>query len=246
MAAPEQEQRKVALVVVAHPDDAEFMAAGTIAAWVADGWEAHYVICTDAASGGPDEADDVGPEARQAVTRTRKLEQRAACDVLGVTDIVFLDYPDGELQPTLALRRDIVRALRRYRPTRVICQSPDRIWTPAYFIGAFHPDHLAAGQATIAAVYPASQNPWDFPELLDEGLKPHKVRELFVSRAPDANFAVDISGTLDQKVAALRAHTSQLAAHFDEIEGRIKQWASETGKKHEMAYAEVFHRAENR
>lgn len=246
MTGLEPEERKVALVVVAHPDDAEFMAAGTIAAWVADGWVVHYVICTDAASGGPDEAVEVGPEARRAVTAMRKREQRAACDVLGVKDIVFLDYPDGELQPTLALRRDLVRELRRYRPSRVICQSPDRSWTPGYFIGAFHPDHLAAGQATIAAVYPASQNPWDFPELLREGLRPHKVREIYVSGAPNANVAVDISATFDRKLAALRAHTSQLAAHFDRIEERIRTWTAEVGKKHELAYAEEFHRAENR
>lgn len=240
------EERKVALVVAAHPDDAEFMAAGTVAAWTADGWEVHYVIVTDAASGGPDDAADVSPAARRAVTTTRKAEQRAACDVLGVKDIVFLDYPDGELQPTLALRRDLVRALRRYRPSRVICQSPDRTWSPAYFIGAFHPDHLAAGQATIAAVYPASQNPWDFPELLEEGLAPHKVREIYVSGAPTTNVAVDISATLDRKIEALRAHTSQLAAHFDELEGMIRRWAGDIGKKHEMAAAEEFHRAENR
>ncbi len=246
MTGQEPEERKVALVVVAHPDDAEFMAAGTVALWTADGWDVHYVIVTDAASGGPDDADDVSPEARRAVTSMRKQEQRAACDVLGVKDIVFLDYPDGELQPTLALRRDLVRVLRRYRPTRVICQSPDRTWTPGYFIGAFHPDHLAAGQATIAAVYPASQNPWDFPELLAEGLTPHKVREVYFSGAPTANFGVDISATLDRKLAALRAHTSQLAANFDELETRIRQWTADAGKKYEMAYAEEFHRAVNR
>ena len=246
MAGLESEQRKVALVVVAHPDDAEFMAAGTVASWVADGWDVHYLICTDAASGGSDEAEDVGPEARRAVTTVRKVEQRAACDVLGVQDIVFLDYADGELQPTLALRRDIVRVLRRYRPTRVICQSPDRNWTPGYFIGAFHPDHLAAGQATIAAIYPASQNPWDFPELLQEGLPPHKVREVYFSGAPNGNFGVDISATFDRKLAALRAHTSQLAAHFDQVEGLIRRWTAEVGKKYEMACAEEFHRAENR
>jgi LmbE family N-acetylglucosaminyl deacetylase len=246
MAGPEPEPPKVALVVVAHPDDAEFSAAGAVASWVDDGWDVHYVICTDAASGGPDDAEDVSPEARRAVTETRKREQRAACDVLGVKDIVFLDYPDGELQPSLALRRDLVRVLRRYRPTRVVCQSPDRTWTPGYFIGAFHPDHLAAGQATIAAVYPATQNPWDFPELLKEGLSPHKVREVYFSGAPTANIAVDISATLERKMAALRAHTSQLAAHFDEIEGWINRWTEEVGKKYGMASAEEFHRAENR
>ncbi len=245
MAPQEPEQRKVALVVVAHPDDAEFMAAGTVATWVADGWDVHYVICTDASGGGPDDAEDVSPQARRAMSDVRKREQRAACEVLGVKEIVFLDYPDGQLQPSMTLRRDIVRALRQYRPTRVICQSPDRSWTPEYIIGGYHPDHLAAGVATIAALYPASQNGWDFPELLKEGLKPHKVREVYFSGAPTSNFAVDISSVIDQKFASLRAHASQLADHFDELESLFRTWTAEIGKKHGMAYAEEFHRAEN-
>ncbi|HZR40216.1 MAG TPA: PIG-L deacetylase family protein [Ktedonobacteraceae bacterium] len=246
MTQQELEQRKVALVIVAHPDDAEFMAAGTVAVWVADGWDVHYVICTDASGGGSDNAEDVSQQARKAMTDLRKREQRAACDVLGVKDIVFLDYPDGLLEPSMTLRRDLVRALRQYRPTRVICQSPDRSWTPEYRIGAYHPDHLAAGRATIAALYPASQNPWDFPELMQEGLKPHKVREVYFAGAPTSNFAVDIGSAIDRKIASLRAHTSQLADHFDELEELIRTWTAEVGKKYDMAYAEEFHRAENR
>lgn len=243
--SPEPAQRKVALVIVAHPDDAEFIAAGTVAVWVADGWEVHYVICTDASGGGPDDAEDVSPAARRAVSDVRKHEQRAACTVLGVKEVLFLDYPDGQLEPSLALRRDLVRALRTSRPTRVICPSPDRNWTQGYSVGGYHPDHLAAGVATIAAIYPASQNGWDFPELLKEGLKPHKVREIYFSGAPTANFAVDISAVIDQKIAALRAHTSQLAEHFDEIAVEIRKWAAEEGKKYGMTYAEEFHRAVN-
>jgi LmbE family N-acetylglucosaminyl deacetylase len=241
----EPELQEVALVVVAHPDDAEFMAAGTVAVWIADGWEVHYVICTDASGGGPDDAEDVSQQARRALSAVRKREQRAACDVLGVRDIVFLDYPDGQLQPSLALRRDIVRALRTYRPTRVICQAPDRSWTPGYEFGSYHPDHLAAGEATTAAIYPASQNGWDFPELVQEGLKPHKVREVYFFMAPTTNCAVDISTTIDKKIAALRAHTSQLGEHFDEVETHVRAWTAETGQKHDMGYAEEFHRAEN-
>ncbi len=243
MTQQEPQERKVALVVVAHPDDAEFMAAGTVATWVADGWDVHYAICTDASGGGPDDAEDVSMEARRVVSDIRKREQRAACDVLGVKEIAFLDYPDGQLQPSIALRRDIVRVLRQYRPTRVICQSPDRSWTTGYSIGGHHPDHLAAGTATISALYPASQNGWDFPELLKEGLKPHKVREVYFSGAPSSNFAVDISATIDKKFASLRAHTSQLAEHFDEIEVWVRKWTAEVGKKYNMAYAEEFHRA---
>jgi LmbE family N-acetylglucosaminyl deacetylase len=246
MTQQELEQRKVALVVVAHPDDAEFMAAGTVAVWISEGWDVHYVICTDASGGGSDEAEDVSSQARRAVSDMRKREQRAACDVLGVKGLVFLDYPDGQLLPSLTLRRDLVRVLREIRPARVICQSPDRSWTPEYYIGAYHPDHLAAGQATIAALYPASQNPWDFPELLQEGLKPHKVREVYFAGAPTSNFAVDIASVMDQKIASLRAHTSQLSENFEELEALVRTWTAEVGKKYSLAYAEEFHRAENR
>jgi LmbE family N-acetylglucosaminyl deacetylase len=245
MTPQETGQRNVALVVVAHPDDAEFMAAGTVMTWIAEGWDVHYAICTDASGGGPDDAADVSPQARRAVSEVRKREQRAACDVLGVKEIAFLDYPDGQLEPSLALRRDIVRVLRRYRPARVICLSPDRNWTPGYEVSGYHPDHLAAGAATIAAIYPAAQNPWDFPELLEEGLEPHKVREIYFIGAPTANFAVDISAVIDRKFAALRAHASQLADHFDETEASFRAWSAEMSKQYGMAYAEEFHRAEN-
>src|SRR6187549_425581 len=170
----EQEQQRVAMVIMAHPDDAEFGCAGTVAAWAREGWDIYYVIITDASGGGPDEATDVGPTARSATTTTRKAEQRAAGEVLGLRDVIFLDKPDGLLEPTIELRRDLVRLMRRYKPTRLICQSPERSWKPQMFIGRYHPDHLAAGQATLEALYPASQNLWDFSELLAEGLAPHK------------------------------------------------------------------------
>ena len=128
------EQNKVAMVIVAHPDDAEFGAAGTVATWVRDGWDVYYVICTDATGGGPDDATDVGPAAKRRISDTRKSEQRAAGEVLGLKDVFFLDYPDGQLYPSIELRRDLVRLLRNYRPSRVICQSPERTWTPTLMI----------------------------------------------------------------------------------------------------------------
>ena len=241
----EQIENKVAMVIIAHPDDAEFGAAGTVAAWAREGWEVQYVICTDGTGGGPDEATDVGPEARRLVAEARKREQRAACDILGVQDLVFLDYPDGQLEPNLTLRRDIVRVLRRYRPTRVIIQSPDRTWTPRYAIPRHHPDHLAAGRAALAAIYPASQNPWDFPELLEEGLMPHRVREIFIMAAPTVNFAVDIAETFEAKLEALRAHTSQTSASFERIRVMLREWATACGERHGLNLAEEFHRTEN-
>jgi len=239
------QQQRVALVIVAHPDDAEFGCAGTAAAWVREGWEIYLVICTDAASGGPDEATDVGAQARRQITEMRRAEQRAASAILGLREVIFLDYADGLLTPSPELRRDLVRLLRRYRPARVICQSPDRVWRPVMFLGRHHPDHLAAGQAALAAIYPAAQNPWDFPELLGEGLLPHKVREIYIMGAPEPNHAVDITATLDLKLAALRAHESQVAARFAELEQRLRTAAADGGASFGMACAEIFHRTEN-
>lgn len=239
-------QNNVAMVIMAHADDAEFDGAGTIALWTREGWSVYYVICTDGSGGGPDSATDVGPQARRLVVQTREQEQRAACQILGVKDVIFLGYPDGQLQPTLELRRDIVRLLRRYRPTRVLCQSPDRAWSPSMIIQRYHPDHLAAGRATLEAIYPASQNPWDFPELLAEGLMPHKVTEIYITMPPVVNHTVDISTTMDLKMAALRAHVSQLGPQSEEVEQWLRMRDAEAGKQHGFAYAEEFHCVENR
>ena len=133
----DQEQQRVAMVIMAHPDDAEFGCAGTVAGWAREGWDVYYVVITDASAGGPDEATDVGPDARSAITAARKAEQRAAATVLGLRDVIFLDKPDGLLEPTIELRRDLVRLMRRYRPTRVVCQSPERSWRPTMAIGRY-------------------------------------------------------------------------------------------------------------
>ena len=241
----EQELPKIAMVITAHPDDSEFGSAGTIAAWVREGWEVYYLICADGAGGGSDEATHVGPEERQKVAAVRKAEQRAAAAVLGVRDVVFLNYPDGRLEPTLELRRDIVRQLRRFRPTRVIIQSPERSWTPSLPIPRYHPDHLASGQAALAALYPASQNPWDFPELLAEGFGPHKVKQIYITGAPLVNQFVEITDTIEAKIKALRAHESQVGANFDEVEKRIRGWSATIGEKYNVPFAEEYHYTEN-
>src|SRR6185437_13267756 len=241
-----EEQNKVAMVFMAHPDDAEFGSAGTTATWVNDGWDVYYVICTDATGGGDDFATVLSADARRAMSEMRKREQRAAGEIIGLKDVLFLDYRDGLLEPSIALRRDIVRSLRAYRPSRIICPSPDRVCTPSYFIGRHHPDHLACGQAVMAAIYPASQNAWDFPELLAEGLAPHKVSEIYVVGAPVSNHYVDISSTIDTKIAALRAHESQVGHHFDEVEKWMREGAARTGEAENIAFAEQFHLIENR
>jgi LmbE family N-acetylglucosaminyl deacetylase len=241
----EHDLRKVAMVVMAHQDDAEFDGAGTVALWVSEGWQVFYVICADGGSGGPDEATDVGPVARQKIVETREQEQRAAARVLGVQDVFFLRYPDGQLQPSLDLRRDLVRLFRMYRPSRVICQSPERNWFPNLIIQRYHSDHLVAGQAALAAIYPTSQNPWDFPELLADGLLPHKISEIYIVAAPVQNFFVDISSTFELKLQALRAHESQVGADFAELEQLLRSIGAEIGQKYGVAYAEEFHRVLN-
>jgi len=232
---------KRALVVVAHPDDAEFSCGATAAKWAGDGWEVSFLIVTDATGGGDDHATDVGPTARKVIADTRKAEQRAAAAAMGVQDVEFLDYPDGRIEPTLELRRDIVRVMRRLRPWIVVCPSPDRRWDP-FFIGRHHPDHLAVGAATSAAVYPAVRNAWDFPELLEEGLLPWRVRELWIVGAPIANHYVDVSDTVDAKIEALRAHQSQLGQHMEEVERSVRRGLAMIGARHGVASAEEFHR----
>jgi LmbE family N-acetylglucosaminyl deacetylase len=245
MAMGHQLERR-ALVIVAHPDDAEFGAAGTVATWVREGWEVRYVIVSDGSAGGGDDATDVGPAARRQVSATRQAEQRAAGEVLGLAGIDFLNYPDGQIQHTIELRRELVRRLRTYRPSRVIMLAPTRIWEPSYRIGLYHPDHIAVSDAAIGAIYPASQNPWDFPELLmEEGLAPHTVNEVWFVAAPNVNRWVDVSDVMDVKLDALRAHASQLARNFDEVEHWVRQWMGEAGQRHGVAYAEEFHVAEN-
>ncbi len=244
MSEQEQAISKVAMVIMAHPDDSEFSCAGTVATWVREGWEVYYVVCSDGSGGGSDDVREVGLEARHEISRVRQHEQKAACDVLGAREVFFLGYPDGQLVPDLNLRRDIVRMLRRYRPTRVVCQSPDRSWFPLMPIPRYHPDHLAAGQAVISAIYPASQNPWDFSELLKEGLEPHRVREVFISGSPNDSFIVDISDTIDLKMKALAQHVSQIS-DMPALEERVRGWNSLIGEKNGMAYAEAFHRSEN-
>ncbi len=236
-----QEERR-ALIIVAHPDDMEIGCGGTVARWVDEGWTVDLVVVTDGGGGGPDDAEDVSPAARRQISELRKAEQREGARILGVRTVEFLDYPDGYVEPTFGLRRDLVRVIRKYRPQILVIPSPDRNWSPAYQVGRYHPDHLAVGQAALAAVYPAAGNAWDFPELLAEGLLPHYVQEIWVINAPVLNHAVDITTTLDRKLAALKAHRSQFGDRFLLLERWLRQAAMERGVRHGMQYAEEFHR----
>ncbi|HYA69392.1 MAG TPA: PIG-L deacetylase family protein, partial [Acidimicrobiales bacterium] len=203
------------LVVSAHPDDVDFGAAGSVAAWVKAGTFVAYCIVTDGDAGGSDHS-----LSRPELARTRREEQVAAAREVGVDDVTFLGYPDGRLVPSIELRRDISRQIRRVRPDRLVCQSPERNWDR---IVASHPDHLAAGEASICAVYPDARNPFAHPELLDEGFEPFAVPEVWLMAASDANRGIDITDTFDQKLRALRCHASQVG-DGDFLDGLLRGW----------------------
>jgi LmbE family N-acetylglucosaminyl deacetylase len=205
------------LIVTAHPDDVDFGAAGSVATWVKAGLEVAYCVVTDGDAGGSDRSVP-----RSDMALLRREEQRAAAAELGVSNVSFLGYPDGRLTPSLDLRRDVSRAVRSFRPDRLVCQSPERNWDR---IGASHPDHLAVGEAAVCAAYPDARNPFAHAELLEEGLEPFAVRELWLMAAPHPNRAVDITETFDRKLAALRRHESQVG-HETDLEERLRGWAS--------------------
>jgi LmbE family N-acetylglucosaminyl deacetylase len=205
------------LVVTAHPDDVDFGNAGSVALWTDAGIEVAYCICTSGEAGG---FELTVP--RSTMVEIRESEQRAAAKVVGVSDVTFLRYPDGRLESSFDLRRDISRVIRRVRPQRVISQSPERNLQSVY---ASHPDHLAAGEATMAAVYPDARNPFAHPELLDEGLEPWAVGEMYLATAGTPNVTVDITDTFDRKLEALRCHVSQ-HPDPDGLEDRMRGWNS--------------------
>jgi LmbE family N-acetylglucosaminyl deacetylase len=212
------------LVVTAHPDDVDFGAAGTVATWTADGIEVAYCICTSGDAGGFDATP------RDAMGPLREAEQRAAAKEVGVSDVRFLGYPDGRLTASLDLRRDISREIRLFRPDRVVTASPEIWWRR---LGASHPDHRAVGEATVAAVYPDARNPFAHPELLaDEGLEAWAARELWLMAAPDERIdhIVDITDTVERKIAALRAHVSQ-TGHMTDLEQRIRSLGAMWGRR---------------
>lgn len=205
------------LVVTAHPDDVDFGAAGTVAKWAAAGAEVAYCVVTDGDAGGSDRS-----VTRSAMAEMRREEQRKAAAEVGVSEVTFLGYPDGKLGPTIELRCDVSRVVRAWRPERLVCQSPERNWDR---IGASHPDHLAAGEAAVCAAYPDARNPFAHPKLLEEGLEPHSVAELWLMASPRPNRAVDITETFGRKLAALSRHESQVAHEVD-LEGRLRRMAS--------------------
>jgi LmbE family N-acetylglucosaminyl deacetylase len=219
------------MVIVAHPDDAEFTCAGTVARWVMEGHRVIYVICTDGSRG----SNDPG-RPPEVMAPLRRAEQLEAAGILGVEQVLFLAHEDGTLEPTLELRRELTRLVRRYRPDIVICGDPTRIISRNVYIN--HPDHRAAAEGAVYAIFPSAVTRYIFPELLDEGLEPHKVREVYLYAPSEANDWVDISNTIDLKAAALKAHRSQVSEEY--VDERLREWNGELGRKHGVAYAEEF------
>ncbi len=224
------------LVITAHPDDVDYGAAGTIAAWTDAGATVTYCIVTPGDSGGFDPAVP-----RDQIPGIRRAEQIAAAKEVGVTDVRFLDYRDGSVQVTPELRRDLSRVIRQLRPDRVLTHSPERNWAA---IGASHPDHLTVGEAATCAVYPDARNPFAYPELLaDEGLADHIVHELWLMGGPRPNHFPDITATYDRKVAALRRHVSQMTDPSGDPPPRLAERLRDNAKRAglpEGSLAEAF------
>jgi LmbE family N-acetylglucosaminyl deacetylase len=226
------------LTITAHPDDIDFGAAGSVATWTGAGAAVTYCVVTDGDAGGFDPSVP-----RSEIPAIRRAEQTAAAAEVGVKDLVWLGYPDGRVEATLSLRRDLARVIRQVRPQWVLCPSPERVWDRLF---ASHPDHLATGEAAICAVYPDARNPYAFPELVEEGLEPHTVEEVWVMAAPNANVYVDVTETVDAKLAALRAHVSQEIDRDGQLDSWIRPWlarnAAQAGWWEPGRLAEAFRR----
>ncbi len=220
-----------ALIIVAHPDDVEFSCGGTLARWARAGTRLCYVLCT---SGDVGIAEPGMTKAR--ATEIREAEQRAAAEIVGAQEVIFLREPDGMLVPTMELRCKLVREIRRFRPEVVVSGDPTIVWAGNDYIN--HPDHRAAATAALDATFPAAGQPNLFEELEQEGLKAHKPRKVYVTGWAQNELYVNITETIDIKVAALRAHKSQMRDW--DPEPSIKEWAAERAKGKEMEYAEAF------
>jgi LmbE family N-acetylglucosaminyl deacetylase len=221
------------MVITPHPDDAEFGVAGTVARWVIEGKSVIYVVCTSGDKGTSD--PNMKPD---ELARIREQEQLAATKLLGVSEVIFLRYPDQTLEDTTEFRKDLVRLIRLYQPETVVTADPYRryIW---------HRDHRITGQVTLDAVFPYARDRLTYPDLLEEGLEPHKVKEVLLWGTEDANYRSDITDTFDIKVDALRCHQSQIGDYLSpEMKERLRQWFKELAKEEDFELAEAFHRVE--
>ena len=223
------------MVVTPHPDDAEFGVAGTVARWTRDGKDVVYVVTTNGDKGSSD--INVQPA---ALAKTREEEQLAAAKVLGVSEVVFLRYPDQGLEDTAEFRKTLVRQIRKFRPRTVVTCDPYRRYR-------WHRDHRITAQATMDAVFPYARDVHSYPDLVEEGLQPHKVKELLFWAPEEPNCKLDITETFNIKLAALMCHKSQVGGHgHEDLEGFLREWAETSAEGTAFALAEAFYRVEMR
>ncbi len=222
------------MFIFAHPDDIEFVAGGTAALWAKEGSEVVYVMVTDGNVGSHEEA-----MTQNKLIETRRNEQRAAAEVVGVKECVFLGYHDGLVEATLSLRKEIVRLVRKYKPNAVVCTDPTAVFISDTYIN--HPDHRAVAKAAVEALFPASEMGLLYPEMEAEGLAPHKANYIYITNSGEAaNYYIDVTEVMELRVEALMQHKSQFG-EWDPTP-MVKQWNSETGKKVGFKYAESYRR----
>ena len=221
------------MVITPHPDDAEFGVAGTVARWTREGKDVIYVVCTNGDKGTSD--TNMKPE---ELARIREQEQLTAAKLLGVREVIFLRYPDQTLEDTPEFRKEIVRLIRMYKPETVVTADPYRryIW---------HRDHRITGQVVLDAVFPYARDYLSYPDLLEQGLQPHEVREVWLWASEDPDYRSDITDTFDIKIAALRCHKSQIGNNLPpDWEDQLRQWYRSLAEGEDFELAEAFHRAE--
>jgi LmbE family N-acetylglucosaminyl deacetylase len=224
---------QIILVILAHPDDPEFFCGATLARWAIAGHEIHYLLLTCGDKG----FDDITATSDQ-ICRTRHMEQNAAAAIIGVKSVRFLDLEDGYLLPTIELRREIVRAIRQIKPDILVTCDPTHLFAGDNYLN--HPDHRYAGQVVLDSVFPASSNPFFFPELVsEEGLQPHKLREIWVSLTGNPTVVLDVTDTWEIKIKALLEHKSQIGDP-KEFENRIRSRKSDKSTEEVAYYEEKF------
>ncbi len=222
------------MVIAPHPDDPEFAIAGTVARLARDGKKVVYVICTNGDKGTSDRSIT-----SEELTRIRQQEQRAACDALGVSEVIFLGFPDQGVEDNHEFRKALVRVIRKYRPFVVATADPYRKYM-------WHRDHRVTGQVALDAVFPYARDHLAYPDLLKEGYEPHKVREMWFWASDDVNLRLDITDTFESKMAALRCHKSQVGDVPPEMEARLREWAKLNAAGEKFELGEAFHRVEMR
>ena len=227
---PASQTPRRALVIAAHPDDADFGAAGTVYLWSQEGWQFYYLVCTNGAKGSQDESI---PQAQ--LVSMRRDEQRTAASILGVKEVFFLDHEDGELSAGRGFLGEVVRCIREVRPDAVFTHDPEAVIVRDSFVN--HADHRVTGLTAVDAVYPASRDRLNFPEHIAAGLQPHKVGSIYIWGSERANFEVDITAVIDKKIEALRAHTSQFDDGF--LEMVRERWRTDDDR-----YVEPFRRVQ--